>query len=251
MILAKRTTLILFFTIFCLSENYSMNNISIKTESRLQENKWWEFLEPNFKKKQCSRYHLRALFNNFFRKWCGVYKRVKLGHGEFFYGTVNGIGWYPQFLIFHDHFRMGFFELSYNSVTTLFRIIRDFLTKGKHDFSPGNIFIHFIGGFNFSIINFKIYNNLIRLNFINILLLGLVLFECHESYTYNFYAETREPEKREYSHILFLGKDLPELQDFFECEKYEIKHFLLILNLILPEIYIDINIFNSRDKGQQ
>ena len=243
MILFKRTTLIFFLIIFCLSENYSMDSIYMNTESKLQKDKWWEFLEPKFRSGQCLKYHIRALFNNFFRKWCGVYKRVELSYGELYFGTVSGIGWYPQFLNFHDHFRMGFLEISYNTVTTLFRIIRDFFTKGEHDFSPGNIFIHFLGGFNFSIINFKIYNNLIRLNFINILILGLVLFKCHESYTYNFYDETREPEKREYSHILFFGKDLPELQDFFKCKKYKINHLLLLFNLILPEIYFDISLF--------
>ena len=246
MILFKRTTLIFFLIIFCFSENYSMDSIDMNTEIKLQKNKWWEFLEPKFRSGQCLKYHIRALFNNFFRKWCGVYKRVELGYGEFFYGTVTGIGWYPQFLNFHDHFRMGFFEFSYNSITTIFRIIRDFFTKVDHDFSLENIVFHFIGGFNFSIINFKIYNNLIRLNFINVLVLPIVYFKFTDSYNY-YGSEGSEY----YSHILFFGKDLPELQDFFKCEKYGIKHFLLILNLILPEIYIDINFFDSRDKEQE
>ncbi len=142
MILSKRTTLIFFLTIFFLSESYSMK-LSTSTKSKLQKNKWWEFLEPKFGREQCLRYHLRALFNNFFRKWCGVYKRVELSYGEFFYGTVTGIGWYPQFLNFHDHFRMGLFEFSYNSITTIFRIIRDFFTKEENDFTLENIVIHF------------------------------------------------------------------------------------------------------------
>ena len=245
MILFKRTTLIFFLIIFCLSENYSMDSIDMNTEIKLQKNKWWEFLEPKFRSGQCLKYHIRALFNNFFRKWCGVYKRVELWYVEFFYGSVSGIGWYPQFLNFHDHFRMGFFELSYNSVTTIFRIFRDFFTKKEHDSPLENIVIHFLGGLNFSIINFKIYNNLIRLNFINVLVLPIVYFKFTDSY--NYYGS----EGGEYSHILFFGKDLPELQDFFKCEKYGIKHFLLILNLILPEIYIDINFFDSSDEKQQ
>lgn len=245
MILFKRTTLIFFLIIFCLSENYSMDSIDMNTEIKLQKNKWWEFLEPKFRSGQCLKYHIRALFNNFFRKWCGVYKSVELGYVEFFYGTVNGIGWYPQFLNFHDHFRMGLFEFSYNSITTIFRIFRDFFTKGDHDFSLENIVIHFLGGLNFSIINFKMYNNLIRLNFINVLVLPIVYFKFTNGYTY--YGN----EGGEYSHILFFGKDLPELQDFFKCEKYGIKHFLLILNLILPEIYIDINFFDSSEEKQQ
>lgn len=255
-IILKKIILPVVLLIFSHEELYGMKNggnqihNEKEKESELQQkNKWWEFLEPNFKKGQCLRYHIRALFNNFFRKWCGVYKRVELGYGEFFYGTVTGIGWYPQFLNFHDHFRMGFFELSYNSVTTVFRIIRHFLTKRKHDFSLENIVIHFLGGFNLSIINFKIYNNLIRLNFINILVLSIIWFEYKDGY--NFYNKERDHEKREYSDILFFGKDLPKLQDFFECEKYGIKHFLLILNLILPEIYFDIDIFNSLNKGQE
>ena len=240
MILSKRTTLIFFLTIFGLSENYSMNNISANTESELQQNnKWWEFLEPKFEKEQCLRYHIRAFFNNFFRKWCGVYKRVELSYGEFFYGSVSGIGWYPQFLNFHDHFRMGFFELSYNSVATFFRIIRAFFTKKKeNDFSLENFVTNFIGGFNFSIINFKIYNNLIRFNFINILLLILVYTENMDPYAYNFYNEGKN---KNYNNILFFGKDLPSLQDSFNRNR--IKYFLLLLNLILPEIYFDISLF--------
>ena len=225
-------------------ENGDNSTHNEKTESDLQKNKWWEFLEPNFVEKQCLRYHIRALFNNFFRKWCGVYKRVELSYGELYFGTVNGIGWYPQFLNFHDHFRMGLFELSYNAITTLFRIFRDFFTKGEHDFSLGNIVIHFIGGFNFSIINFKIYNNLIRLNVINIFLTALVYFNTKEKFCYNYYSD----QGGEYNNILFFGKDLPILQDSFNRNR--IKYFLLLLNLILPEIYIDINIINSRDKGQ-
>ena len=253
----KKIILPLVLLIFTQQELYGMEkgneegeeNIQITHEIKVQKNKWWEYLKPNFEKGQCLRYHIRALFNNFFRKWCGVYKRVELSYGEFFYGTVTGIGWYPQFLNFHDHFRIGLFELSYNSLATLFRIIRDFFTKKENDFSLENIVIHFLGGFNFSIINFKIYNNLIRLNFINILGLPIIWIKYKDGY--NFYNEEGDPKKREYSDILFFGKDLPELQDFFKCEKYGIKHFLLILNLILPEIYIDINFFDSSDEKQQ
>ena len=218
-------------------------------EIKQQNNKWWEFLEPKFEKDQCLRYHIRALFNNFFRKWCGAYKRVELSYGEFFYGSVSGIGWYPQFLNFHDHFRMGFFELSYNSVATLFRIIRAFFTKKKeNDFSLENIVLHFIGGFNFSIINFKIYNNLIRFNFINILLLILVYRKIRDKYSYIFYNEGESI--KIYNSILFFGKNLPDLEDCFYCKKYRINHYLLILNLILPEIYFDFSFFDSRDKEQ-
>ena len=130
----KKIILPLVLLIFAQQELYGMEkgseqDVRGKASELQQKNKWWEFLEPNFEKGQCLRYHIRALFNNFFRKWCGVYKRVELSYGEFFYGTVTGIGWYPQFLNFHDHFRIGFFELSYNSLATLFRIIRDFFTK--------------------------------------------------------------------------------------------------------------------------
>ena len=100
-------------------------------ESDLQKNKWWEFLENDMRESTCLSYHIRALFNNFFRKWCGAYKRVELSYGEFFYGTVTGIGWYPQFLNFNNHFRMGFLEISYNIITFIYHIAIDFFTKGK------------------------------------------------------------------------------------------------------------------------
>ena len=100
-IMLKKIILPLVLLIFTQQDFYGMENgdnstHNEKTESDLQKNKWWEFIEPNFGEKQCLRYHIRALFNNFFRKWCGVYKRVELSYGELYFGTVNGIGWYPQ-----------------------------------------------------------------------------------------------------------------------------------------------------------
>ena len=72
-----------------------------------------------------------------------------------------------------------------------------------------------------------------------------------ERFAYNFYNEKKKPKEREYSNILFFGKDLPGLQSFFKCKKYKINHFLLILNLILAEIYFDFSFFYSSDEKQQ
>ena len=245
--------------IFTQQNFYGMKNTEIsinneeEKENKLGKDKWWEFLKKDMEKSTCLSYHIRALFNNFFRKWCGVYKRVKLSYGELYFGTVNGIGWYPQFLNFHDHFRMGFFELSYNFITTIYHIAIYFFTKGEKIVFKNSL----LCGLSFNIINFKIYKGLIRLNFINPgHLFGIY---CENFYHRGFCASrwTRGGKQIPWSMVLYFGKELKSVSEIKEAlaegnttwqKKKELltKIFFLILNcVLLPEIYFDISFFNS------
>ena len=219
-------------------------------ESDLQKNKWWEFLENDMRESTCLSYHIRALFNNFFRKWCGAYKRVELSYGEFFYGTVTGIGWYPQFLNFNNHFRMGFLEISYNIITFIYHIAIDFFTKGKIIF----FFDSFIHGFSLNIINFKIYKGLIKLNFINpyICFIGYCNAAAQDRGFNTAEWEKMENSSISWPEILFFGKELKSISEIKDLlvdpnqDKKEviIKVLFLVLNcVLLPEIYIDFSCF--------
>ena len=208
-------------------------------ESDLQKNKWWEFLENDMRKSTCLSYHIRALFNNFFRKWCGVYKRVELSYGEFFYGTVTGIGWYPQFLNFNNHFRMGFLEISYNIITFIYHIAIDFFTKGKFIF----FFDSFIHGLSLNIINF-INTYICFFGYCN---------AAAQDRGFNT-AEWKKGENSSISwpEILFFGKELKSISEIKDLlvdpnqDKKEviIKVLFWVLNcVLLPEIYIDFSCF--------
>ena len=251
----KKIILPIVLLIFTHQEFYGMEytkiSINNEKENKLEKDKWWEFLKKDMEKSTCLSYHIRALFNNSFRKWCGVYKRVKFRYGELYFGTVNGIGWYPQFLNFHDHFRMGFFELSYNFITTIYHIAIYFFTKEEKIVFKKSL----LGGLSFNIINFKIYKGLIRLNFINP---GHLFYNyCVNFYSSGFCPSRWNVESIDWSLILYFGKELKSLSEIKEewagkdttwKKKKELltKIFFWVVNcLLLPEIYFDISLFNS------